>query len=127
MSSIRAPLTDLESDVMQAVWDAGKCSVEDVYRVVSVRRDLKEDTVRTLLRRLEGKGYLTHEANGRAYIYMPCESPGRIAGRAVRQIIDRFCSGSLEQLVSGMVEDEIFSEQELARLEEIVRTRKAAK
>jgi BlaI family penicillinase repressor len=123
-SSIRAPLTELESDVMDAVWNAGSCCVEDVHRVISVKRDLKEATVRTLLRRLEQKGYLTHRSEGRAYIYTPKESSNSLAARAVRQIIDRFCRGSLDELVSGMVDDKMLSEEELAKLEEFARSRR---
>jgi len=54
---VRQPLTDLENEVMQAVWDGGTCTVEAVHRIVSRKRNLKEATVRTLLRRLEQKGY----------------------------------------------------------------------
>jgi predicted transcriptional regulator len=51
---VKTPLTDLENEVMRVVWTAsGPCSVEAVYDVVSRHRDLKETTVRTLLRRLE--------------------------------------------------------------------------
>jgi hypothetical protein len=65
-----------------------------VHRIVARKYDLKETTVRTLLRRLEQKGY-EHEAEGRAYLYRAAEPPGHLAARAVRQIIDRFCVGSL--------------------------------
>src|SRR5262245_50004290 len=66
---VRAPLTELEHDVMRVVWTSGSCSVEAVHQVVSRTRDVKETTVRTLLRRLEQKGYLRHDVDGRAYIY----------------------------------------------------------
>jgi predicted transcriptional regulator len=120
-ASVRAPLTDLENAVMRAVWDAEPCSVEAVYEVVSRDRDLKETTVRTLLRRLEQKGYLRHESDGRAYLYRATERPRSLAARAVRQIIDRFCQGSVEELVSGMVDAKMLSKSEMIRLEEFVR------
>jgi len=44
--------------------------------------------------------------------------------QAVRQIIDRFCQGSVEELVSGMVEAKVLSKAEMERLEEFVRSRK---
>lgn len=121
---VRAPLTELESAVMRVVWDAGPSSVEAVHQGVSRNRDLKETTIRTLLRRLEQKGYLRHESNGRAYIYRAVEPARSMAARAVRQIIDRFCQGSVEELVSGMVEAKVVSKDELARLEEFVRGRR---
>ncbi len=121
---VRAPLTELESAVMRVVWDAGPSSVEAVHQAVSRNRDLKETTIRTLLRRLEQKGYLRHESDGRAYIYRAVEPARSLAARAVRQIIDRFCQGSVEELVSGMVEAKVLTKRELDSLEEFVRVRK---
>jgi BlaI family penicillinase repressor len=123
---VRAPLTELESAVMRVVWDAGPSSVEAVHQTVSRNRDLKETTIRTLLRRLEQKGYLRHESDGRAYIYRAVEPARSLAARAVRQIIDRFCQGSVEELVSGMVEAKVMSKDEMERLEEFVRGRRQA-
>ena len=123
---VKAPLTDLENEVMRVVWDSGPCSVEAVYDVVSTNRDLKETTVRTLLRRLEQKGYLVHETEGRAYLYRATEPSRSLAARAVRQIIDRFCQGSVEELVSGMVDAKALSKDELSRLEEFARERRKA-
>lgn len=121
---VRAPLTELESEVMQAVWDAGPCTVEAVHQIVSMKRKLKETSVRTLLRRLEQKGYLVHEEHGRAYVYRAAEPARSVAARAVRQIIDRFCQGSVEELVSGMVDANVLSTNDLDRLEVFVRSRR---
>ena len=121
---VRQPLTDLENDVMQAVWDGGTCTVETVHLIVSRNRNLKETTTRTLLRRLEQKGYLTHESDGRAYAYRAVEPASSFAARAVRQIIDRFCQGSVEELVSGMVEAKVLSKGDMDQLEKFVRNRK---
>jgi len=109
---------------MQAVWRGGPCSVEDVHRIVARKRRLKEVTVRTLLRRLEAKGFLRHEAEGRAYLYRALEPARSLAARAVRQIIDRFCEGSVEELVSGMVDSKVLSKAEMDRLEEFIRGRR---
>ena len=109
---------------MQAVWSSAPCTVEAVHLIVSRKHKLKETSTRTLLRRLEKKGYLTHESDGRAYIYRAVEPARSLAARAVRQIIDRFCRGSVEELVSGMVEAKAFSEDEMKQLEKFVRERK---
>lgn len=119
---VRAPLTSLEHRVMQAVWDAAPASVEAVHQVVSQHHDVKETTVRTLLRRLEQKGYLRHEADGRAYVYHAVEPSRSLAARAVRQIVDRLCRGSMEELVSGMVDAKVLSARELKQLEHVVRS-----
>jgi len=124
---VRSPLTELENEVMQVVWDTGPCPVEAVYLVVSRKRDLKETSVRTILRRLEQKGYLRHEEQGRAYVYHAAEPARSLAARAVRQIIDRFCKGSVEELVSGMVEAKMLSNREMDRLEHFVQGAKGGR
>lgn len=109
---------------MSAVWKAGPSSVEAVHQAVSHKRRLKEATIRTLLRRLEQKGYLRHHAEGRAFIYRSTEPARNLAARAVRQIVDRLCQGSVEELVSGMVDAKVLSKAELDRLAEVVRRRR---
>jgi len=119
----RPALSDLEHQVMQAVWAAGPCTVETVHQAVSRQRDLKEVTIRTVLRRLEQKGYVQHEVEGRAYIYRAMEASRSLAARAVRHILDRFCHGSVDELVSGLVEANVLSEAELDALEASIKAR----
>jgi BlaI family penicillinase repressor len=123
----RPALSDLEHRVMQAVWASGSCTVETVHRAVSRDRDLKEVTVRTVLRRLEQKGHVRHEAAGRAYIYRAVEAPRSLAARAVRHILDRFCNGSVEELVSGLVEADMLNDAELQALEASIKARTRAR
>jgi BlaI family transcriptional regulator, penicillinase repressor len=125
-ASVRAPLTPLESDVMHVVWEKGPSDVEAVHRAVSHTRTLKETTIRTLLRRLEQKGYLRHDVRGRSYVYQAVEPAKTLAARAVRQIIDRFCRGSVEELVSGMVDASVLNSRELTALERLIQARRGA-
>ena len=112
---------------MQAVWASGPCTVEAVHQVVSRQRDLKEVTIRTVLRRLEQKGYVGHVVDGRAYIYRAVDAPRSLAARAVRHVLDRFCHGSVDELVSGLVEANVLSDAELETLEASVRARLRAR
>src|ERR1700738_4477026 len=121
---VRSPFTELENEVMQPVWNGGMCTVEAVHRIVSRKRNLKETTTRTLMRRLEQKGYLKHESDGRAYVYRAAESARSLAARAVRQIIDRFCQGSVEEVVTGMVEAKVLNKEDIDKLEKFVRNRR---
>ena len=108
---------------MAAIWSSGPSSVEAVHQTVSKKHKLKETSVRTLLRRLEQKGYLCHEVQGRAFIYRAVEPARGLAARAVRQIIDHLCQGSVEELVTGMVDAEVLSTGELDQLAHFVETR----
>jgi len=123
--NIQSLFTGLEQAVMESVWERGKATAEQVRTDLAPRRLLKESTVRTLLRRLEVKGHLTHTVDGRTFIYSSVENPRNFAVRAVKQIIERFCGGSAEQLVAGMIEHEVLDAKQLRRLAgEIERTRK---
>jgi BlaI family penicillinase repressor len=77
---------------------------------------MKESTMRTVLRRLEAKGYLSHTVVGRTYIYRAAEAPAAVAARAVKHIIDRLCGGSAEALVVGMVAHDVLTPKQLERL-----------
>ena len=101
---------------MDFLWPHGAASADEVREALAPKRPLKDATVRTILRRLEEKGYVTHRADGRTYIYQGTERPRNIAAGAVRQIIDRLCGGSVEQLLVGMVEHEVIDRHQLESL-----------
>ena len=109
-------LGNLEHEVLKIVWKHGPMTAEAVQK--QLRRALKESTVRTVLSRLEGKGHLTHITENRAFIYTATESRATAAARAVKGIIDRFCNGSLEDVLVGMVDAELVDRRELQRLAE---------
>jgi predicted transcriptional regulator len=114
--TLRSLLTDLEQAVMSSVWQRGAATAQEVREDLAPRHKLRESTVRTLLSRLEKKGYLRHEVSGRTYVYRGTEGPRGFAVRVVRQLIERFCAGSAEQLVAGMVQDEVLDAAQLRRL-----------
>jgi predicted transcriptional regulator len=88
---------------------------------------MKDSTVRTILRRLEEKGYATHDIEGRTFVYRARVEPRSVAAEAVRSIVDRFCAGSVEDLLVGMVADEIVSPQKLKQLAERIAKSEASK
>ena len=93
-----AELGELERDVLSIVWRLGAVTAEQVREELD--RPLKDSTVRTVLRRLEEKGYLAHAIENRTFLYSPAESRQRVAGRAVKRIVDWFCEGSVEELLA---------------------------
>lgn len=109
-------LSEVEQLVMDHVWAAGAVTAEGVREALAPRHAMKDSTVRTVLRRLEEKGYLRHKVEGRTFLYLATHARGNIAARAVRHIADRFCGGSVEQLLVGMVENEVLRPEELERL-----------
>jgi BlaI family penicillinase repressor len=116
MPKPRKPLSELEHLVMEVLWSRPAATAEDVRSALIDRHPMKESTVRTILKRLEEKGYAGHIVDGRTNVYNGTDEPGSVAARAVRQIIDRFCGGSVEQLLVGMVANDVIKQDELQRL-----------
>lgn len=85
-------------------------------------RPLTDSTVRTMLRRLEEKGYIVHSLENRAFVYRPAESRQRVAGRAAKRIVDWLCEGSVETLLVGMVDSKVLDRSELQRLAQRIAT-----
>ena len=107
-------LGDLERDVMQLVWAHAPITAESVREKLA--RRLKESTVRTVLRRLEDKGYVRHIVDGRTYVYHAAQPRGRVAAKAVQRIVDWFCNGSIEEVLVGMVDSAMLDQRQLRML-----------
>lgn len=101
---------------MDELWESGATTAEEVRFGLAERHPMKESTARTVLRRLEDKGYLKHRVVGRTYHYRPVDPKQSVAAQAVRQIVECFCGGSVEQLLVGMVDNEVIDPGELERL-----------
>src|ERR1700681_1391490 len=123
MSDDLPKLGELERQVMQLVWVHAPTTAELVRERLD--RRLKESTVRTVLRRLEEKGYVTHDVDGRTYVYRPTQPRGRVAAKAVQGIVDWFCNGSIEEVLVGMVDSAMLDQRQLRTLADQVAKAKA--
>lgn len=120
-------LGEVEQLVMDYVWSHGPSSSEDCREALASSRPMKGSTIRTVLRRLEEKGYLTHAVEGRTFIYKAADARQNVAVRAVKGIIDRFCGGSAELLVLGMVDNAVLNRKQLERLARKIAEKKEEK
>jgi BlaI family transcriptional regulator, penicillinase repressor len=112
---------------MDHVWTHAPVTAEACRGALRTSWPMKESTVRTVLRRLEQKGYVTHTTEGRTFIYRAAEPSLKVAMRAVKHLIDRFCAGSAEALVLGMVDQSVLSSAQLERLAKKIAQQKAKK
>ena len=107
-------LGGLENEVMQVVWALGPTVADDVR--AQLKSKLKESTVRTVLSRLEAKGYLTHTVIGRTYLYAAAATRAQVAARAVKGIVDWICQGSVDEMLGGLAETKLISAPQLTAL-----------
>lgn len=116
-------LGELELEVMQLVWDKGEVTADQVREALARRP--KESTTRTVLRRLEDKGYVIHRVEGRTYVFRAVEARGEVAARAVKRIVDWFCKGSVEEVLVGMADAQMLERQTLELLAKRITSAKA--
>ena len=107
-------LGELEREVMLLVWAHDPITAESVRERLD--RPLKDSTVRTVLRRLEEKGFVTHEVEGRTFLFRPVEDRRKVAAKAVRRIADWLCNGSIEDVLVGIVDAKMLSKNQLDQL-----------
>jgi BlaI family transcriptional regulator, penicillinase repressor len=119
-----ADLGELERSILSVVWRRGALTAEQAREELG--RPLKDSTIRTVLRRLEEKGYVAHSVENRTFLYRPAETRQRVAGRAAKRIADWFCEGSVEALLVGMVDSEMLDPAELQRLAERIAAAQAS-
>jgi BlaI family transcriptional regulator, penicillinase repressor len=111
MSDELPELGALELDVMQLVWAHAPITAEMVRERLD--RPLKESTVRTVLRRLEEKGFVNHSIEGRTYVFRAVDDRRRVAAKAVRRVADWFCNGSIEEVLMGIVDSRMLDKEQL--------------
>ncbi len=111
----KAP-TPLEQTILDHVWAHPRCTAEMCREGLAARRPLKDSTIRTILRKLEEKGYVTHEVEGRTFVYRAAETRRNVAAQAARHVIDRFCGGSVEELLVGLVDNQVLDPAQLRKL-----------
>jgi BlaI family penicillinase repressor len=122
----KAP-TPLEQFLLDYVWVHPNCTAGSCREGLAKQRKLKDSTVRTILRKLEEKGYITHKVDGRTFVYRPVDTRRNVAVEAARQLIDRFCGGSVEELLVGLVDNQVLDPKQLQRLAEKIAARRESK
>lgn len=113
--------TDRESDIIAVLWERGPSTVSEVREALA--DDLAYNTVLTMLRILEEKGYVGHEEEGRAYRYHALVEREEAAESAVRDLVRRLFGGSPSQLVTQLVRERELPEAELRRLRALIDAR----
>lgn len=105
-----------ELDVLKALWALGSGSVREVHREMCPGGELAFNTVQTLLRIMEEKGFVRHRAEGRTFIYEPTYGRDRVASRLLHRVFD----GALDQAVLSLLRAKDAGEEELRELERMI-------
>lgn len=112
MKKGRPPLADLEHELLTILWKHGEMTAAAIRGQLA--RKLKDPTVRTVLRRLEDKGYVSHSVVSGTFIYRAVDSADSAAASAMQGIVDRFCGGSIERALLGLVDAGLIDAEQLS-------------
>ena len=124
MKPKKTVLTDLELQVMKAVWQRGQATVRDVYEDLAGQRKIAYTTVLTMMGILEQKGHLEKNAGERAYIYRPARPQKQVIGRLVEDFVNRVFSGSAKPLLVHLAESRNIAPEDLDEIMRLLKERR---
>lgn len=110
------PLSEAQLEIMNIVWDQGKATVGQVWRVLTNRRSVSRNTVSTMVTRLEEKGWLRHRVTGGTFLYSATQPREKVLPRMVHRLVDAAFQGSAEGLVLTLLEGGRLSAEEVERI-----------
>ncbi len=115
-----ATLTEAELRIMEVLWQKGSGTVQQVLAAMPQRPSLAYNSVLTIIRILEKKGYVEHAKDGRAHVYAPLIEREDARRSEVRHLVSRFFKNSHEQLVLNILEERGVDREELDRLKKML-------
>ena len=114
-------LTELQQAIVDFIWAKGPATAEQVREGITPAYRLKDSTIRTILRRLEERGFVSHTTEGKSFVYSVAAPSQTVAARTVQQLIQRFWSGSAEQFLAGMVDEKVLTPAQIRKLADKIR------
>jgi predicted transcriptional regulator len=120
----RYRLGDLQLRIMKVLWEGGAAGVGQILEALGPRASLAYTTVATMLRKMEGRGLVTHEPEGRRFIYRAAVAPEAVTRSMADDILERLFDGSLAGLMSHLLTTREVSPRELRQLERLIAERK---
>jgi len=116
----RTRLSPGEMEIMEIVWDRGEVAAQEVRDVLQQRREVSRNTVRTMLSRMERKGWLKHRLVSQTFFYSPLVPRETSLGQRVLEMVDLACGGQPERLLSALIDTRGLTEDEVERIRVIL-------
>jgi BlaI family transcriptional regulator, penicillinase repressor len=119
----RKPLSAVspaETEILQLVWRLGAATVQDVCNALPEGRSVAYATVQTLLRRLEKKGYVKHEVQGKAHLFSTAVKQEDVIRRTVSDFVNRLFGGDPVPLLLHLAGRSKLSGEDVKRLKRLI-------
>ncbi len=118
--SLKKRLGKLELQVMKLIWDSGTATVRDVWEKLYPGKRLAYTTIATVMRKLEGKGFLKHDEKDRTYIYRPVLDQDEVSQGLLGDLIDGLFDGSAAKLVTTLIQSERITGKDLEQIQRMI-------
>jgi BlaI family transcriptional regulator, penicillinase repressor len=112
--------TDLELEILKALWERGPSTVREVREALTATRPMLYTTVLKMLQIMTEKGLVVRDERERAHVYHPKESRKAVAGKLTRDLLSRVFDGSTSQLVLHALEHKRAKPEELAEIRRLI-------
>jgi BlaI family transcriptional regulator, penicillinase repressor len=106
--------------IMQVLWDRGRASAREITDALNESEAVAHSTVQTLLRQLEAKGAVSHDAVDRTFVFFPRLKEDKVKRTAARDVLDRIFAGNVGNLVAHLLKGERLSRDELDELHRLI-------
>ena len=117
-------LGDLQLRIMKVLWERGPVSVADVHEALGTETALAYTTIATMLRKMEARRLVTHESEGRRFLYRSAIEPDVVTRSMANDVLDRLFEGRLADMLDHLLSTREISRDELRELERLIRERK---
>lgn len=121
MSSTR--LGRVQLLIMQVLWDRKKATAREITDAINATEAIAHSTVQTLLRGLEEKGSITHQEEGRTFVFYPLVEERKFKQSATRDLVERVFGGSVGNLVAHLLQNEKVSRKEIEEIRDLINRR----
>jgi BlaI family penicillinase repressor len=106
--------------IMQVLWDRGRANARDITDALNEEEPVAHSTVQTLLRQLEAKGAIGHDAKDRTFVFHAKLKEDRVKRTATRDLLERVFGGNVGSLVAHLLKTESLSRDELDELHRLI-------
>ncbi len=116
-------LTKAEEEIMQLLWQLEKANVADIISKMPTPKPAY-NTVSTIIRILESKGFVGYEKQGKGHLYFPLIKKSEYSNQSINKLVDGYFQGSFKSMVSFFVKKNDISVQELEAILKEINTKK---
>ena len=109
--------------IMQVLWEKKRATAREITDAINELEAIAHSTVQTLLRGLEEKGAVNHEAEGRTFVFFPLVEEKEFKRSATRDLIERVFGGNAATLMAHLLNDDKVSRKEIDEIRRMIKDR----